>query len=92
MTIEEKDFRLTPVNESSPMFDLELLHIVRPKGGEPREEFKIAGYGLPLDAVIKRIISYRIQSKHGDGAISLKKYLEDYKQIQKEIEKICIPN
>ena len=53
---------------------------------------KIAGYGLPLDAAIKRIISYRIQSKHGDGAISLKKYLEDYKQIQKEIEKICIPN
>ena len=88
MTIKEKDFKLTPVNESSPMFDLELLHIVRPKGGEPREEFKIAGYGLPLDAAIKRIISYRIQSKHGD----LKKYLEDYKQIQKEIEKICIPN
>lgn len=54
------------------MFDLELLHIVRPKGGEPREEFKIVGYGLPLDAAIKRIISYRIQSKHGDGAISLK--------------------
>ncbi len=92
MTIEEKDFKLSPVNESSPMFDLELLHIVKPKGGEPREEFKIAGYGLPLDAAIKRIISYRIQSKHGDDAISLKKYLEDYKQIQKEIEKICMPN
>lgn len=92
MTIEEKDFRLTPVNESSPMFDLELLHIVRPKGGEPREEFKIAGYGLPLEAVIKRIISFRIQSKRGDETISLKKYLEDYKQIQKEIEKICMQN
>lgn len=92
MIIEEKDFRLTPVNDSSPMFDLELLHIVKPKGGEPREEFKVAGYGLPLEAVIKRIISFRIQSKHGDDAISLKEYLEDYKQIQKEIEKICMPN
>lgn len=92
MVIEEKDFRLTPVNDSSPMFDLELLHIIKPKGGEPREEFKVAGYGLPLEAVIKRIISFRIQSKRGDETISLKKYLEDYKQIQKEIEKICIPN
>lgn len=26
MTIEEKDFRLTPVSESSPMFDLELVY------------------------------------------------------------------
>ena len=92
MTIEEKDFRLTPVNESSPMFDLELLYIVKPKGGEPREEFKVAGYGLPLDAAIRRIISYRIQSKHRDETISLKEYLEDYKQIQKEIKEICIPN
>ena len=92
MVIEEKDFRLTPVNDSSPMFDLELLHIIKPKGGEPREEFKVAGYGLPLEAVIKRIISFRIQSKRGDETISLKESLEDYKQIQKEIEKICIPN
>lgn len=92
MTIKEKDFKLTPVNESSPMFDLELLHIVRPKGGEPREEFKIAGYGLPLEAVIKRIISFRIQSKRGDETISLKEYLEDYKQIQKEIKEICMQN
>ena len=92
MVIEEKDFRFTPVNDSSPMFDLELLHIIKPKGGEPREEFKVAGYGLPLEAVIKRIISFRIQSKHGDETISLKEYLEDYKQIQKEIKEICMQN
>ena len=91
MIIEEKDFRLTPVNDSS-LFDLELLHIVKPKGGEPREEFKVAGYGLPLEAVIKRIISFRIQSKRGDETISLKEYLEDYKQIQKEIKEICMQN
>jgi hypothetical protein len=92
MIIEEKDFRLTPVNDSSPMFDLELLHIVKPKGGEPREEFKVAGYGLPLEAVVKRIISFRIQSKRGDETISLKEYLEDCKQIQKEIKEICMQN
>lgn len=92
MIIEEKDFRLTPVNDSSPMFNLELLHIVKPKGGEPREEFKVARYGLPLEAAIKRIISFRIQSKRGDETISLKEYLEDYKQIQKEIKEICMQN
>ena len=40
MIIEGKDFRLTPVSETSPMFDLELLYTVRPKGKEARQEFK----------------------------------------------------
>ena len=44
MIIEEKDFRLTPVSESSPMFDLELLYTVRPKGKEARQEFKNVAY------------------------------------------------
>ena len=92
MIIEEKDFRLTPINDSSPMFDLEVLQIVKPKGGESREEFKSAGCGLPLDAAIKRIISYRIQFRHKEDTLSLKQYLEEYKQIQKEIKELCIPN
>lgn len=88
MVIEEKDFRLTPINDSSPMFDLELLHTIKPKGGESREEFKIDGYGLPLDAALRRIIAYRLSKK--EEVVNLAAYLETYKKIQKEIKELCI--
>ena len=48
MVIEEADFRLT--SEVSDYFwDLELLYTVRPKGKPERQEFKNAGYGMPLE-------------------------------------------
>ena len=31
MTIEEKDFQLIPIDESSGSFDLKLLHKIQPK-------------------------------------------------------------
>ena len=46
MEIVEKDFKLTPVSEDSYFFDLELLQVIKPRGKESREEFKISGYGL----------------------------------------------
>lgn len=90
MIIEENDFKLTPINDTSPLFDLEILHIVKPKGGEPREEFKNAGYGLPLEAALQRVTSYRIQKKN--EVISLKEYLHQYKQILKELKNLCTIN
>lgn len=38
MEIVEKDFKLKPISEDSPMFDLELLYVVKPRGGEARLE------------------------------------------------------
>lgn len=87
MIIEDKDFRLTPINESSPMFDLELLHTVKPKGGEPRDEFKLAGYGLPLEAALKRVIAYRLNKE--ESTVDLSTYLKRYKEIQEEIRNLC---
>lgn len=92
MTIEEKDFKLVPVSDSSPKFDLYLLHVVKPKGGEPREEFKDPLYGLPLESAIQRIINYRISKKYGEGVITMKTYLTEYKQIKEEITKLCTMN
>lgn len=85
MTIEEEDFRLTPSNEYSTKWDLELIHIVRPKGKEPRKEFKNAGYGLPLESALKRVIHYRLHNKHQEDAVRLKDYLAEYKDENKKL-------
>lgn len=90
MVIEEKDFRLTPINDSSPLFDLEILHTVKPKSGEPREEFKNAGYGLPLEHALRRVASYRIQKNN--EVISIKEYLKQLNEIIQEFNKLCTTN
>ncbi len=89
LVIEEEDFRLTGVAESSHFWDLELLHTVKPKGKESRKEFKIAGYGMPLPSALKKVINFRIASKHPDAAITLKQYLDEYKEEVKKLEHLC---
>ena len=80
MIIEEKDFRLTPIDDSTVRFDLELLYKVKPKGKESRLEFKNAGYGLSLENAIKKVAQYRIINNHKEEAITLVDYLEEFKQ------------
>lgn len=77
MTIEEKDFRLTPVNETSLKFDLELLYTVKPRGKEERQEFKNVAYGISLDHALKKIVQYRLSCKH--DTISLINYFKEFK-------------
>ena len=85
MKIQEEDFILESIDDSSPLFDLELLYTIRPKGKEPRQEFKNSGYGLPIDSAVKRIAQYRINNKHKEEAITLKTYFKEFKE---EIEKL----
>lgn len=80
MTIEEKDFRLTPISDSSPHFNLELLYKVK-----DRMEFKVVAYGVSLDYAIKKIAQYRICNKHKDKAVSLLNY---FKEFKKEIDEL----
>lgn len=88
MVIEESDFRLTQVSESSCFWDLELLYTIRPKGKEARQEFKICGYGLTMSSAMKHIANFRISQKHPE-AITMKQYLEEFKQVIDDISKIC---
>lgn len=80
MEIVEKDFKLKPIDESSPFFDLELLYVVKPRGGEPRLEFKNAGYGMTLASAIRKIAQYRVDCNHREEAIRLKTYFSEYKK------------
>lgn len=83
MIIEGSFYRLTPISDSSPRFDLELLYDIG--GKNPRKEFKIEGYGYPLEIALDRCCRYAISKKFGkDEIITLKEYLDEFKKITKE--------
>lgn len=86
MVIEEEDFRLTPINDFCPHFDLELLYTIKPKGKETRKEFKTVAYGVSLESAIKKVIQHRINQKHNEEAITLKDYLKEFKEISQSLE------
>lgn len=87
MIIQGNFYRIEPINDNSPLWDLYLLRKVNSKTN-PREEFQLEGYGMPLDSAIGRIIRYAINSKYGkDEVTTLKEYLNVFKQIQEEIYK-----
>lgn len=87
MKIEEQDFILESSNETSILFDLQLLKTIRPKSGPVREEFQIIGYGVPLERCLKHIIKHRIDQKYPD-TMTLKQYLNEYKIILKELKEL----
>lgn len=87
MIIQGNFYRIEPINDTSPLWDLYLLRKVNSKTN-PREEFQLEGYGMPLDSAIGRIIRYAINSKYGkDEITTLKEYLNVFKQIQEETYK-----
>ena len=87
MIIQGNFYRIEPINDTSPLWDLYLLRKVNSKTN-PREEFQLEGYGMPLDSAIGRIIRYAINSKYGkDEITTLKEYLNVFKKIQEEIYK-----
>lgn len=87
MIIQGSFYRIEPINDNSPLWDLYLLRKINSKTN-PREEFQLEGYGMPLDSAIGRIIRYAINSKYGkDEITTLKEYLNVFKQIQEEIYK-----
>lgn len=87
MIIQGNFYRIEPINDNSPLWDLYLLRKVNSKTN-PREEFQLEGYGMPLDSAIGRVIRYAINSKYGkDEITTLKEYLNVFKQIKEEIYK-----
>lgn len=84
MIIEGPFYRLTPISDSSPMFDLELLYDIG--GKNPRKEFKVEGYGYPLESAIDRCCRYAASKKfEKDEIITLKQYLDEFKKAGEEI-------
>lgn len=82
--IEGKFYRITPIDDNSKFFDLELLYKI--KGKNPREEFKVAAYGIPIESALERIISFAVNQKL-EGVITIKQYLDEYKQQREQFRK-----
>ena len=89
MTIEEHDFKLTPVSNSDIKFDLELLYKIQPKGKEARMEFKNVAYGINLDHAVHRIAQYRVNQKHKNEAITLLTYFKEFKEELDSLKALC---
>lgn len=88
MVIEESDFRLIPVKESGLLFDLELLKVINKGKENERTEFKNIAYGITIESALKYIANARINAKYNDS-ISLKQYLQEYKDIINSIRDTC---
>lgn len=89
MEIREEDFILTPINDYTPKYDLELLYKINSKGKESRMEFKNAGYGIGLEYALRKIVQYRISKKHQDAAITMKEYLDEFRSELDKLKKLC---
>lgn len=89
MVIEESDFRLIPISESSPLYDLELLYKISPRGKESRMEFKNVAYGITLESAIKRIAHYKVHCNHSDEVIKLQAYLKEFTEALESLKNLC---
>lgn len=87
MVIQEEDFRLTPINESSNRFDLELLYTIQPKGKEARQEFKVVAYGISINSAMKRIAHFRMCQGLKDQALTMLDYLNGFKSELHKLSK-----
>ena len=85
MIIEEPDFRLT-LSASGLSWDLELLRTIKSRDGSVKEEFKLEGYGIPIDRCLQIISNYRLGKKQ--EIYTLKEYISDYKQQVKQLKEI----
>lgn len=87
MTIEEADFKLVQVGETSYLWDLYVLKTINPRDGIPREELTLDGYGMPLDAAIRRIASFRMNKNH--ETLTMAEYLDEYRKIIDDLSIRC---
>ena len=85
MIIEESDFKLT-LSVTGLSWDLELLREVKSKDGSVKKEFKLEGYGIPIDRCMQIITNYRLEKNK--EVYSLKEYIRDYKHQIQELKEL----
>ena len=90
MEIIEDDFKLIPISENDPSFDLELLYVVNKGKSNERTEFKNVAYGISLETAIKKIVHYKVNCKHKEEAIKLKVYFDEYKKELDDLKRLLV--
>lgn len=82
ITIKDQDFEMEQI-KSTPFFNLKLATIVNAGKEKERIDLKIDGYGMPFEACIKKIVSFKLS--HLDITLSTQEYLDLY---SKEVIKL----
>lgn len=86
MIIEGSFYRIIPVDEESPFYDLELLYEIG--GKNPRKEFKSAGYGRTFVGTLQAIIKYAVHKRFGeDEIVTIQNYVKAYREESAKIIK-----
>lgn len=85
MIIAESDFRAEQSSEGSIFWDLNLIRTKKKRDGSIVEELGDTIYGIPLDSVMKRVCLNRIARNHKDQAISMKQFLDEWKNEMKKL-------
>ena len=83
LTLKGEDFILEQLDTGSFMFDLKLKRTVHGKNGVDREEFKIDGYGMPLNYAFGKIVNYRLARQYNGEVAMLKQFIADYRKAAK---------
>lgn len=87
MVIEENDFKIISIDDSTPCFDLELLYTVNKGKSNERVEFRNAGYGMSFENALKKIIMYRLNKKC--DTISMKDFFKEWKIESESLKNLC---
>jgi hypothetical protein len=90
MIIEESDFRAEQISDDSIFWDLNLLKTKNKRDGSVVEELGDTLYGLPLDSVMKRIVANRIARRNKDGALTMRQYLDEWKQEMIKLSQLSL--
>lgn len=90
MIIKEDDFWAEQITDGSTFWDLHLLKEKKKKSGAIVEEFGDPIYGIPLDSVMKRVCANRIARKHKGEALTMKQYLDEWKEQMKILKDLSL--
>lgn len=93
MEITFEDCVLTPVSDDSPLFDLRFYKKVKKRDtGQFERELGPPLYGLTLYSAIKRIASYRNNTKYKEQVVELKQYVNDLRKEEESLRKYLNEN
>lgn len=88
MEITFEDCVLTPVSNDSNLYDLKFWKKVKKKDtGKFEKELGPPLYGLTLYSAIKRIASYRTNTKYQEEVVELKRYVQDLRKEEELLRK-----
>lgn len=90
MKIKILNFSLEPPADASDRFDLFCYSPGKTREGEPKTVRKRIGYAMTLESCADTIIKLTAKDRLGDNEVSLKQYIEEYRQLKEEVKQMLV--